>query len=98
MVGVDAMTEDVAHLVGREGGDLEGGYIPEAATVCHRSGPADAVKGVVVGKRHHSDAMVSGQVSHLVGIAPAVTHRGMHVEIGQHDHSLPGVVGHPATT
>jgi hypothetical protein len=41
--------------------------------------------------------VVSGQVGHLVGIAPAVTDRGMHVEIGQHPLSLPGVFLHPAT-
>jgi hypothetical protein len=41
--------------------------------------------------------VVGGQVSHLVGIAPAITDRGMHVEVGQHDVSLPGEFKHPAT-
>jgi hypothetical protein len=33
-------------------------------------------------------------VGDVVGVAPAVTHRGMHVEVGQHDLSLPGTSRH----
>jgi hypothetical protein len=52
----------------------------------------------VVGERHYPDAVVGGEVSYLVWVTPAVTHRGMHVKIGQHDLSLPGIFRHPATT
>jgi hypothetical protein len=41
--------------------------------------------------------VVGGEVGYLVWVTPAVTHRGVHVKIGQHAHSLPGIFRHPAT-
>ncbi len=90
VIQVDSVAEDVPKLVGGIGRDLERRDIAEAAAVGDGAGPVHPEEGVVVGQRHYPDPFVGGEVGHLVGVAPAVTHRRMHVEVGQHGLSLPG--------
>ena len=95
MIDVDPMAQDMAHLIGRVGGDLEGSHITKAPSVGDRAGTVHPVEAVVIGQRHDSHPTVGGQVSHLVRVAPAVADSGMHVEIGQHALSLPATFGVP---
>ena len=90
MVEVNPMAEDMAHLIGRVGGDLEGPHVTEAPAMRHRPGTVDAAEGVVIGQRHDPHPTVGGQVGHLVGVAPAVADCRVHVEIGQHDAQSSG--------
>ena len=72
MVDVDPMAQDMAHLIGRIGGDLEGPHVTKTPSVGDGAGAADPVEGVVIGQRHDPHPTVGGQLGHLVRIAPAV--------------------------
>lgn len=89
MMGVDAMSQDVAHLVGGIGRHLERGKKTKAAVVSDRPSTFHAIESVVVGQRHQADSIVGCQLGYLVRVAPAIAGRRMHVEIGQHLVSLP---------
>jgi len=84
------MAEDMAHLIGRVGGDLERPHITQAAAVGDGAGAVDPSEGVVIGQRHDPHPTIGGQVSDLVGLAPAVADCRVHVEIDQHDAKSTG--------
>jgi hypothetical protein len=81
---IDAVGEDMAHLVRRVGCDLEGGDITQPVAVGDGSGGIDAVDCIVVGQGHDSHATGGGKSGDLSGISPTVTDGRMHVEVGEH--------------
>ena len=81
---VDAMREDMAHLVRRVGRDLQRRDVTQPTAMGDLAGPIDADHRVMVGQGHDADALVGGKIGHLIRVAPAVTGGGMHVEIDEH--------------